>query len=1279
MAGKEAKYTFANPSGDDEGQGQSPKKERKKDRKAKKSEIEKEEENSSEDEAKLEVTVAPILSKEEQKKADKRKKKEDAKRAKEEQVSLTQLFRHADKIDALLLIFGSIGAIGQGLLFPIFSLVFGELLDAFNGTTREEIYDKVVDLCYWFLIIGAGGFLSAFLQNTFWSITAERQARQIRESYLRAIYRQEIGWFDKIGTGELTSRISGDTIVVQEGIEKCGSFFQFFSQFIAGFVIAFIRGWKLTLVLLAITPLTAISGFFVMKVMADFATRGQAAYANAGTVATEVISGIRTVTSFGAQRKESVRYKKNLIEAMNIGIKRSTLSGVGIGIMMFVIYIMYAVALGYGAKLVIDGEYTGGKVLTVLFAVMMGGFALGQAGPSGEALNKGRGAAYKMFNTISRVPEINSESPDGRKLESVKGNIVLKNVKFHYPTRPEAKVMRGINIKIKAGRTTALVGPSGCGKSSTIQLVQRFYDPTDGEIFLDDVPLKELNVKWLRKQIGVVGQEPVLFMGTIADNIRYGKPNATREEVEEAAKASNAHNFIMEFPDKYDTQVGEKGAQLSGGQKQRIAIARAIIKDPSVLLLDEATSALDNESEKIVQEALDSVMKGRTTIVVAHRLSTIRNADHIVVINKGKVREQGTHDELIKKNGLYSKLVSLQALGVDTKEKKKEKKKDEDVTKKAEVEKKVIAQKEAEVVKQHPVSIKRLFGLNRPEFGYIALGVLGTMINGASQPVFSIVFSEMVDLYYQPVAQIKKDAGMWAGIFIAMGAGPLIGNALSSSMFGQSSERFIRRIREMAFNSIIRQEISYFDSEKHSTGILTSHLASEATLVGQLVGINFALTVQNIWTLITGLVIAFYYGWKLTLVVLAASPLMAFGQAMQAFTMKNFTQKTQEAYSKANEVATESIANMRTVASFTQEQQCLYKYSERLEEPMQLGSRRALTSGIATAFGVFSILGVYAISFWYGGKLIRDGEYEFIDVLKVFMAIAMSTMGIGQSAAFFPDAAKAKAASSMIFQIIDRKSAIDPENESGVEPQVTGTIEFKDVTFHYPQRPDTQIFTGLNFSVPKGKVIALVGQSGAGKSSVIALLERFYDPTGGQILIDGVPLEDYNIKYIRRQLSLVGQEPVLFAGTIADNIRYGKPDATMDEIIAATKASNAHNFIEGFPDKYDTQVGEKGAQLSGGQKQRIAIARAIIKDPKILLLDEATSALDTESEKVVQDALDSVMKGRTTVVIAHRLSTIRHADIIAVIESGKVVESGTHEELLAKEGAYYGLVHGRRV
>eukprot|EP01114_Cavostelium_apophysatum_P016899 TRINITY_DN48_c0_g1_i2.p1 TRINITY_DN48_c0_g1~~TRINITY_DN48_c0_g1_i2.p1 ORF type:complete len:840 (-),score=289.14 TRINITY_DN48_c0_g1_i2:235-2754(-) len=839
--------------------------------------------------------------------------------------------------------------------------------------------------------------------------------------------------------------------------------------------------------------------------------------------------------------------------------------------------------------------------------------------------------------------------------------------------------MRGINIKIKAGRTTALVGPSGCGKSSTIQLVQRFYDPTDGEIFLDDVPLKELNVKWLRKQIGVVGQEPVLFMGTIADNIRYGKPNATREEVEEAAKASNAHNFIMEFPDKYDTQVGEKGAQLSGGQKQRIAIARAIIKDPSVLLLDEATSALDNESEKIVQEALDSVMKGRTTIVVAHRLSTIRNADHIVVINKGKVREQGTHDELIKKNGLYSKLVSLQALGVDTKEKKKEKKKDEDVTKKAEVEKKVIAQKEAEVVKQHPVSIKRLFGLNRPEFGYIALGVLGTMINGASQPVFSIVFSEMVDLYYQPVAQIKKDAGMWAGIFIAMGAGPLIGNALSSSMFGQSSERFIRRIREMAFNSIIRQEISYFDSEKHSTGILTSHLASEATLVGQLVGINFALTVQNIWTLITGLVIAFYYGWKLTLVVLAASPLMAFGQAMQAFTMKNFTQKTQEAYSKANEVATESIANMRTVASFTQEQQCLYKYSERLEEPMQLGSRRALTSGIATAFGVFSILGVYAISFWYGGKLIRDGEYEFIDVLKVFMAIAMSTMGIGQSAAFFPDAAKAKAASSMIFQIIDRKSAIDPENESGVEPQVTGTIEFKDVTFHYPQRPDTQIFTGLNFSVPKGKVIALVGQSGAGKSSVIALLERFYDPTGGQILIDGVPLEDYNIKYIRRQLSLVGQEPVLFAGTIADNIRYGKPDATMDEIIAATKASNAHNFIEGFPDKYDTQVGEKGAQLSGGQKQRIAIARAIIKDPKILLLDEATSALDTESEKVVQDALDSVMKGRTTVVIAHRLSTIRHADIIAVIESGKVVESGTHEELLAKEGAYYGLVHGRRV
>jgi len=292
----------------------------------------------------------------------------------------------------------------------------------------------------------------------------------------------------------------------------------------------------------------------------------------------------------------------------------------------------------------------------------------------------------------------------------------------------------------------------------------------------------------------------------------------------------------------------------------------------------------------------------------------------------------------------------------------------------------------------------------------------------------------------------------------------------------------------------------------------------------------------------------------------------------------------------------------------------------------------------------------------------------------------LTAMSIGQSTAMAPNVAKAKPAASALFQMIDEIPEIDSESTVGdILNSVTGNIEFKQVEFFYATRPDATVFDALNLTVAPGKVMALVGQSGCGKSSIISLLERFYNPVEGEILLDGVEIRKINLKSLRQQIGLVGQEPVLFAGTIADNIRYGKPDATQEEIEAAARDSNAHDFVSHFPDKYETFCGEKGTQLSGGQKQRIAIARAIIKNPKILLLDEATSALDTESEKIVQEALDRVMKGRTTIVVAHRLTTIKHADIIAVVDDCKIAEEGTHDELMKFNGIYANLVMAQTV
>jgi len=371
---------------------------------------------------------------------------------------------------------------------------------------------------------------------------------------------------------------------------------------------------------------------------------------------------MRTIASFSGEEIQSEKYNSQLHIARKIGIKKGFISGLSIGSTMGIMFLAYSLALYVGALWISDPtkSYTTGKVLEVFFAVVMGAFALGQASPGITALSLGQAAAFKAFETINRVPTIDSYSEEGTVLKKIEGTIEINDIHFKYPTRTEQKILNGLSLTVKPGQTVALVGHSGCGKSTLIQLIERFYDVEKGSISIDGHKIEELNVRSLRNCIGLVGQEPVLFNGTIAENIAYGKPGASQEEIEEAAKESNAHNFITKFPQGYKTDVGEKGSKLSGGQKQRIAIARALIKKPSLLLFDEATSALDNKSEKIVQKALEKVSKGITTIVIAHRLSTIRDCDNIFVLEKGVVAQSGTHEELMKKGGIYCDLVKLQ-------------------------------------------------------------------------------------------------------------------------------------------------------------------------------------------------------------------------------------------------------------------------------------------------------------------------------------------------------------------------------------------------------------------------------------------------------------------------------------------------------------------------------------------------------------------------------------------------------------------------------------------
>ncbi|KAM0903403.1 hypothetical protein ACQ4PT_018635 [Festuca glaucescens] len=634
-----------------------------------------------------------------------------------------------------------------------------------------------------------------------------------------------------------------------------------------------------------------------------------------------------------------------------------------------------------------EGTATGlsfGFFMFIIFCTYgLTAWSLGEATPCLTAFASGQAAGYRMMRTIRREPEIYSDGIDG---------IVLENLR----------------------------GESGSGKSTVINLLERFYDPQTGQVLIDGVNIKNLRLGHIRKKIGLVCQEPLLFATTIRENIVYGRDDATTEEIMVAAELANAAKFIEKLPNGLDTMVGEHGAQLSGGQKQRIAITRAILKNPKILLLDEATSALDLDSERVVQEALGRVMRDRTTVIVAHRLSTIKDADIISVVQRGRVM-----------------------------------------------------------------------------------------------------------------------------------------------------------------------------------------------------------------------------------------------------------------YEEATQVANDAVSGIRTVASFCAEHKVMKAYYKKCEAPVRQGIRQGIVSGLGFGVSFFVLYCTYALCFYVGAKFVLDGKATFTEVFRVFFALLMATIGVSQTSALGSDSAKAKESASSIFALIDRKSRIDSSSDDGmVLADVAGELELYQVCFSYPSRPSVQIFRDLSLRIPPGKTVALVGESGCGKSTVIALLERFYDPDSGMVMLDGVDIKNLKVGWLRQQMGLVSQEPVLFNDTIRANIAYGKQgEATEDEIIAVAKAANAHQFISSLPRGYDTCTGERGSQLSGGQKQRVAIASAMLKDPRIPLLDEATSALDAESEHAVQEALDWVMVGRTTVVVAHRPSTIKDADIIAVLRNGEVVAMGRHEQLMAlKDGVYASLV-----